>query len=59
MLPMIHFTAYEIDSKACYISKKENIEKDILVKSWVLIPENDLQKLEHQHNLIIPEIFMQ
>ncbi|MCX6242713.1 MAG: hypothetical protein NTX43_12985 [Bacteroidetes bacterium] len=59
MLPIIRFIVYEIDSKVCYICRKDKIEKDIPVKSWILVPENDLEKLEINHGLIIPEIFMQ
>ena len=59
MLPIIRFIVYEIDSKVCYICRKDKIEKDIPVKSWILVPEYDLEKLEINHGLIIPEIFMQ
>jgi hypothetical protein len=59
MLPIIRFIAYEIDSQVCFISKKDKIAKDIPVKSWILIPENDVAKVENDRRLFIPEIFMQ
>ena len=59
MHPIIRFIAYEIESKVCFICKKEKIEKDIPVKSWILIPENDPEKVNRNHSLMIPEIFMQ
>lgn len=59
MLPTIHFAAYEIESKVCFICRKDNIHKEIPVKSWILIPENDLKRVENERNLMIPEIFMQ
>jgi len=59
MLPTIRFIAYEIESKVCFICLKDKIHKEIPVKSWILIPENDLQKVENDRNLMIPEIFMQ
>ena len=59
MLPTIRFIAYEIESKVCFICPKDKIHKEIPVKSWILIPENDLQKVENDRNLMIPEIFMQ
>jgi len=59
MLPIIRFIAYEIDSKVCFISTKDKIEMDIPVRSWILIPENDIAKVEKDRTLFIPEIFMQ
>jgi hypothetical protein len=59
MYSTIRFIAYEIDSKVCFISPKDRIEKDIPVKSWILIPENDVAKVEMDRTLFIPEIFMQ
>lgn len=59
MFPIIRFNAYEIDSKVCFICRKDKIEKDIPVKSWLLIPENDLEKVQQDRTLMIPEIFMQ
>jgi len=59
MFATIRFIAYEIDSKVSFIHRKEKIEKDIPVKSWILIPENDIDKLQQDRSLVIPEIFMQ
>jgi len=59
MFPIIRFIAYEIESKVCFICRKDKIHKEIPVRSWILIPENDLKKVENDRNLMIPEIFMQ
>jgi len=59
MLPTISFIAYEIDSMVCFICKKDKIRKNIPVKSWILIPDNDTEKVKRDPSLMIPEIFMQ
>ena len=59
MPPTISFIAYEIDSMVCFICKKDRIAKNIPVKSWVLIPDNDTEKVKQDPSLMIPEIFMQ
>ena len=37
MFAFIHFGAYEIDSRVMFICRKDKIEKDIPVKSLLLI----------------------
>ena len=59
MIPSIRFIAYEIDSMVCFINRKDKIKKNIPVKSWVLIPDNDMEKVKQDPSLMIPEIFMQ
>jgi len=59
MYSTIRFIAYEIESKVCFICRKDKIYKELPIKSWILIPENDLKKVENDRNLMIPEIFMQ
>ena len=58
MVPVIRFVAYEIDSKVCFICKKDHIVRNIPVKSWLLIPENNINKVLKNKKLMIPEIFM-
>ncbi len=59
MLPTIRFIAYEIDSKVCFFSNNDKVRKDIPIKSWLIIPDNDIDKVKEDRSLMIPEIFMQ
>ena len=58
MQEIIKFYAYEIESKVWFTCKQEKLAKDIIVKSLVLIPEDDTKLASNNQNLSIPEIFM-
>ena len=58
MQKLIRFYAYEIESKVWFICKQEKLKKDMIVKSLVIIPEDETKMVSDNQNLSIPEIFM-
>ena len=58
MQKIIKFYAWEIESKVWFICKQEKLKKDMVVKSLVIIPEEEAKSVCDNENLSIPEIFM-